>query len=123
MSRPSHKELFNKLRAARKAVEKGQIALLNQLSLAADAIELEYDIETELKTVLMELLEAATPQHYTGSHPPQRSYEQDITGLELFAFTVESPRFNCRVYIKFALTDDTLWLVSLHQDQPMKEAR
>jgi hypothetical protein len=123
MSQPFYKELFNKLRDARNAVENDQIALLNQLSIAADAIELEYDIESELNTVLMGLLETATPHDYTGRRPPQRSYEQDIEGLELFAFTVESRRFNCRVYIKFTLTDGTLWLVSLHQDRPMKEAR
>jgi hypothetical protein len=40
----SHKELFGKLNEARKAVAQGQIALLNQLSLAADAVELDYGI-------------------------------------------------------------------------------
>jgi len=48
MERPSHKELYNKLREARMAVSKGLISLLNQDIIAADAIELEYSIETEL---------------------------------------------------------------------------
>ncbi len=52
MNRPSHKELFGKLRSARQAVSEEQVALLNQLSLAADAIELEYILELELKSVL-----------------------------------------------------------------------
>jgi len=121
MNRPSHKELFGKLRVAREAVRKGRIALLDQLALAADAIELDYSIELELEAVLSELLEAAAPAHYTGSRPPQRSYEQDIKGLELFAFAVESQRFKCRIYFKFALQDEMFWLVSLHQDRPMKE--
>ena len=95
--------------------------MLNQLALASDAIELDYSIELELEAVLSELLEAAAPAHYTGSRPPQRSYEQDIQGLELFAFAVESQRFKCRIYFKFALQDEMLWLVSLHQDRPMKE--
>lgn len=95
--------------------------MLNQLVLAADAIELDYSIELELEAVLFELLEAAAPGNYTGSRPPQRSYEQDVQGLELFAFTVGSQRFKCRIYFKFAMQDEMLWLVSLHQDRPMKE--
>lgn len=121
MNRPSHKELFGKLRLAKQAVREGQIALLNQLSLAADAIDLDFSIERELNAVLSELIEESSPAHYTGSRPPQRSYEQDINGLELFAFAVESRRFKCRVYFKFAIVEDTFWLVSLHQDRPMKE--
>ena len=121
MNRPSHKELFGKLRLARWAIQKGQIALLNQLALVADAIELDYSIETELNSVLIDLLEKTTPTDHTGSRPPQRSYEEDIKGLELFAFVVESKRFKCRVYLKFALAGEVFWLVSLHQDRPMKE--
>jgi hypothetical protein len=121
MNRPSHRELFGKLRAARAAVEKGQVALLNQMALAADAIELDYSIGTELNAVLVELLEGTTPLDYTGSRPPQRSYEQDIEGLELFAFSVDSKRFKCRVYLKFAIAEEMFWLVSLHQDRPTKE--
>jgi hypothetical protein len=121
MNRPSHKELFGKLNEARKAVEQEHIALLNQVSLAADAVELEYDITLDLVMVLTELLESASPSDYTGSRPPQRSYEQDIQGLELFAFTVTSRRFRCRVYFKFALSQEWFWLVSLHPDRLIKE--
>ena len=121
MDRPSHKVLFGKLRSARQAVKTGQFAMLNQLALATDAIELDYSIETETNLVLSELLEETAPTDYVGSRPPQRSYEQDIQGLELFAFSVESKRFKCRVYLKFAMVGEMLWLVSLHQDRPMKE--
>ena len=110
MNRPSHKELFGKLRVAREAVRAGRIALLNQDAIPADAIELDYSLSLEL-----------VPADYSGSRPPQRSYEQDIRDLELFAFTVESRRFKRRVYMKFAVEGGTLWLVSLHQDQPKKE--
>ncbi len=120
-NRPSNKELYGKLRSARQAVEEGRIALINPLALATDAIELDYSIELELMAVLDELLGETTPAHYAGSKPPQKSYEQDIQGLELFAFIVESSRFTGRVYYKFALAGETLWLVSLHRDRPLKE--
>jgi hypothetical protein len=121
MNRPSHKELSGKLNEARKAVAQGRIALLNQVSLAADAVELDYDITLDLLMVLTELLDKASPLDYTGSYPPQRSYEQDIQGLELFAFTLTIRRFKCRVYFKFALSQGWLWLVSLHIDRWVKE--
>ena len=81
MDRPLHKEQYGKLRSARQAIRKGRIALLNQISLAADAIELDYSIALELNAVLAELIEEVFPAHYTGSRPPQRSYEQEVQGL------------------------------------------
>jgi hypothetical protein len=121
MLRPSHKELSNKLRKARKATEQNQISVVEQLAIAVDAIALGYDVQDELQAVLAGLLEQTTPDHYTGTHPPQRSYEQVIEGLELFAFVAESDRFKRRIYFKFALADDVLWLASLHEDRPAKE--
>jgi len=121
MERPSHKELYNKLREARMAVSKGLISLLNQDIIAADAIELEYSIETELIPILQELLDYTTPGHYAGSRPPQKSYEREIEGLDLFAFVTDCRWLKCRVYYKFALVEGRLWLVSLHQDRPIKE--
>ena len=121
MERPSHKEIYNKLREARMSVSKGLITLLDQYIIAADAIELEYSIETELIPILQELLDYTTPGHYAGSRPPQKSYEREIEGLELFAFVADCSRLKCRVYYKFALVERGLWLVSLHQDRPIKE--
>jgi hypothetical protein len=114
MLRPSHKELYGKIREAKKAVSEGRILIVEQEAVAADALELEYLIETELLGVLQELLEETSPGHYAGTRPPQRSYEREIEGLELFAFVVESNRFKCRVYYKFALAEEFFWLVSLH---------
>ncbi len=121
MNRPSYKELYGKLYSAKQMVKEGSFKLLDQVALAADAIELGYVIESELGDVLTELLGTTTPNHYTGSRPPQRSYEQDIQGLELFAFVVDCDRFKCRVYFKFALENEIFWLVSLHQNRPMRE--
>ncbi|WP_092238835.1 hypothetical protein [Desulfobacula phenolica] len=91
--------------------------LLNPEALAVDALELEYLIEFELKDVFNELLENATPSDYNGGRPPQRSYEQEISGLDLFAFTVKIDRFSVPVYLKFSLSENVLWLVSLHKNR------
>ena len=121
MKRPSHKELYGKLREARMAVAKELVTLLNQDIIAADAIELEYSIGTDLIPILQELLDYTTPGHYAGSRPPQKSYEREIEGLDLFPFVADCSRLKCRVYYKFALVEGRLWLVSLHQDRPIKE--
>ncbi len=115
MIRPSHKELYGKILEAKKAVFEGRILIVEQEAVAADALELEYLIETELLDILQELLEETNPGHYAGTRPLQRSYEREIEGLELFAFVVESIRFKCRVYYKFALAEEFFWLVSLHR--------
>lgn len=122
MLRPSNKELFGKLRDARAAVQRGHIFLIDQDVIAEDAIELDYDIGDELQAVLAALLDETTVHHYAGARPPQKSYKPEIEGLDLFPFAVESRRFACRVYFKFALIQGSLWLVSLHQDRPMEKS-
>ena len=121
MERPSNKELFGKLRDAKTSVRNESVFLIDQDVIAEDAIELGYDIGDELFEVLEELLEGTSLIHYAGSRPPQRSYKKEIEGLELFSFVVESSRFKCRVFFKFALKEGSLWLVSLHKDRPIKE--
>jgi len=123
MQRPSHKELYNKIREARKAVASESVLLIEQDAIAQDAIDLEYDIGDDLFDVLSELLDETSPKHYAGTRPPQRSYEREIEGLELFAFVVESSRFKCRIYYKFTLAEGAFWLLSLHQDRPLKEEK
>ncbi len=117
MKRPTHKELSNKLRQACAFVQKGQVNIINQTALAADALELGYSIEFELLEVLNELLEKTKPTDYSGSRPPKRSYEDKISGLDLFAFVVEINRFEETVYYKFSISQDAFWLVSLHIDK------
>jgi len=117
MKRPSHKELTKKIREAEKAVSEGRIIILNQEVIACDALELGYLIEQELAEVLFGLLDEISPENYAGKRPPQRSYKKEIEDLDLFAFKVESSRFRCRVYVKFALAGGDIWLVSLHQDR------
>lgn len=117
MKRPSNKELFGKLHKAKTTLQNGSLFLIDQEVIAEDAIELGYDIGSELFNVLTDLLAETSPTHYAGSRPPQRSYKNEIEGLELFPFVVHSSRFKCRVYFKFALVEESLWLVSLHQDR------
>lgn len=116
MSRPSHKELSHKLAAARQCVGNNRLLLLEPTVTVADAIELNYAI-AELQDVLLALLDCTGPEHYSGHHPPERSYETRIKDLDLWAFTVSCSRFESSVYYKFALVDGWLYLVSLHRSR------
>ncbi|MDY6987627.1 MAG: hypothetical protein SWQ30_06160 [Thermodesulfobacteriota bacterium] len=117
MKRPSNKELSKKIREARDAAGKGQIAILNQVVISCDALELGSLVEEDLVSVLSGLLDDISPENYVGKRPPEKSYEEEIKDLDLFAFKVQSSWFRCRVYLKFTLTGGDLWLVSLHQDR------
>jgi hypothetical protein len=121
MKRPSHKELYGKILEARKAVANDLVNLINQDAIVCDAMELGYLIESDLIGVLTSLLNEITPVNYAGKKPPEKSYEQQIEDLDLFAFRVESSWFNCAVYFKFALYNNELWIVSLHQNRKKKE--
>ena len=117
MTRPTHREMTNKIKKARTFVKNDLVFLINQTALAVDALELDYSIENDLLEVLNELLDQTDPTHYTGSRPPQRSYEDAISGLDLIAFVVKIERFSEPVYYKFSVSEDALWLVSLHKDR------
>ena len=120
MDRPSHKEINRKLKQAKEAVSENQFSILNPVIIAADAIELGVDLQNS-SFILIDLLEEITPNHYAGQYPPQRSYEHDIEGYELLAFRWLSKTLGCRVYFKFTIKGNRIWLVSLHEDRKEDE--
>jgi hypothetical protein len=119
VTRPSHKELERKIREAKSLAANGSIGVVEPDSIAADALELGYLLES-LPDVVSEILHEVKAENYAGNRPPQRSYERDIIDCELFAFSWESKRFGCEIYLKFTIKDRTLWLVSLHEHRESK---
>ncbi len=120
MGRPTHKEINRRLREAKQAVSENRISILSPVSLAADTLELGLDLEN-ISNILSGILGEITPEHYIGLYPPQRSYEDRIIGCELLAFGWLSKRLGCRIYLKFAIEENRLWLVSLHEDRKEKK--
>ena len=114
MKRPSYKELNNKIHQAREAVLESRIYILDQEIIAADALEIGYLVK-DISNVLSDILNEITPSNYAGQRPPQRSYEDKIKGCEPFAFKSESILLGCEIYLKFALKEGLMWLVSFHQ--------
>jgi hypothetical protein len=56
-----------------------------------------------------------SPADYLGRQPPERSYEDKIKGVELFAFKAYSERIGEHFYLKFASKEKFIWIVSLHE--------
>lgn len=116
MKRPSTHELSGKLKAASAAASGGHVALVEPTPILTDLIDLRIPGE-ELRKVVQAILSEIRPEHYQGKKPPEASYEKRIQGLELYAFKWPSSRLRCKVYFKFALKGDILWIVSLHKDR------
>lgn len=119
MDRPSFRELDRKLSQAKESVSRNKILTINPAALAEDAFDLGFLI-SDLADTLYEILIEIKPQNYVGRRPPEKSYEDEIQNLDLFAFRWDSARFGCEVYFKFVINGDFLYIVSLHQHRPQK---
>ena len=117
--RPSYKEINSKIKQAKDAVLRNRISIVNPASVAVDALELGF-LVNDLLNIFSEILKEITPHDYVGQYPPQRSYERRILESDLFAFRWESKRLGCKTYLKFAIKEKRIWLVSLHQDRTDK---
>jgi hypothetical protein len=120
MSRPSPKEINSKIKQAKKALLENRISIINPMNAGADALELGINIQ-RIANILIDLLKEITPNDYAGQYPPQRSYESGIKDCELLAFQWLSKKLGCRVYLKFTIKENQLWLVSLHQARKIRE--
>jgi hypothetical protein len=114
--RPSYRELDRKLKQGREAAAVGRIRFLEPDSILADLLDTEYlvaDLAKDLPAIFKEI----KPGDYRGQSPPKKSYEKAIDGSELFAFRWVSKIFGCRMYLKFIVKGQDLWIVSLHRDR------
>jgi hypothetical protein len=116
MKRPSYSEIHHKIKLAKEAIFNNNFSILKPKVVMPDALGLGILIE-ELDPLLIDLLNEIRPEHYAGTYPPQRSYEEEIFRSELFAFRWESKKLGCMIYLKFTLRENRLWLISIHQDR------
>ena len=107
MRRPSYKEINQKIIQAEKAISEHRISLINPISIATDALELGFCVEG-IDSILIKLLEEITPRDYLGQSPPQRSYEDKITGCELYPFRWMSRHMGCRVVFEVCFKTESI---------------
>ena len=122
MKRPSYSEIQRKLKQAQEAISNSSFVILKPSVIAIEALELGILFD-EINPILIDLLNEIKPANYAGTYPPQRSYEDEISQSELFAFRWKSNKLGCMTYLKFAVKEGRLWLISLHQDRDDPKGR
>jgi len=122
LKRPSNHETCKKIKDALEALRAGKFMIGFTKHLSADMDELNLESEAELVPLLCVLLgeidEVGPIECYAGTRPPQRSYEQEILSLELWAYSWPSKRFGKGMYLKFAFKKDHFVYVDCHPDNP-----
>jgi hypothetical protein len=122
--RPSNHELCKKVADALVALRGGKFSLALTKHLSGDLAELELESANDLPDLLIELLEEIASigpvECYAGTKPPQRSYEPEIKGLELWAYSWHSQRLSRPMYLKFALKKEWYVYVDCHTDNPQE---
>jgi len=115
--RPTAYELTKKIKKANEAVSQKQRDFVNISKVVGELEALEIMDSSEVWDLILVLLKEIKPENYSGGHPPHKSYEKRITGIELFSFTWHSDYLQQEMYIKFAFDGDTYVYVSLHKSR------
>ena len=101
IGRPSVRELDRKLATAKMHVKAGRRRWANLNKVAGEVDYFQLDDISEVWDVIETVLDEIRSEDYTGSRPPQRSYEPEIRDCELFAFCWDSQCLKERMYLKY----------------------
>jgi hypothetical protein len=115
---PTPKTIKAKVSEAIALIDQGKTALVKSAHLAHDMQQLGltnpqgyWDLVFEC---LHEVQDSGPAQCYAGSRPPQRSYEPEAKGVELFAYAWDSQATGCRMYLKFGIKNDRYLHIDCH---------
>lgn len=119
--RPSKREKHNKVKEAIAAIGNDACFRLLTKHVSMDDEAMGVSDEDKFWETLVELLEellAADPvKCYAGGHPPQRSYEQDLKDMELWAYAWDSQVLGKKMYVKFCIKKGYYFHVDCHESQ------
>jgi hypothetical protein len=127
VNRPSDKEIINKIRDAISAIEKGERAIPVSKHFSSDQDDLGIEDTKDLWPLLVILLkeiEAIGPLScYVGGRPPEKSYEVELEGKELWPYSWKSVSMDKMMYIKFCLVGGYYFYVGCHESKPKGAAK
>jgi hypothetical protein len=102
--------MLSKVEKAVEAIACGnkQIALIHHLANDFEdcGLDNEADLWEKLPKLLHELKQSNPIKCYAGSHPPYKSFEHELDGLELWAYHWNSGVMKCKIYLKFCIKID-----------------
>jgi len=120
--RPSYSEISTKLYEAKMAIAENKHCFGPQLDKLVDEfIQLHIGDVSEIWSLVQVLLQEISPEDYAGPHPPMRCTESNASNQELLIFIWDSKKMRKRMYIKFAVHNQTFYYVSLHASQEKKK--
>ena len=106
-NRPSYRELDKKIKAAKNSLIERNGIFANVNKVVGELNELEVESSDRIWKLIIELLDEISPEEYAGKRPPDKSYETKIEKTELYAFCWNSKKLGKKMYIKFALKENT----------------
>ena len=113
--RPSNKEKHNNLQKCRELILLRKRRIEKPLAFQQQLRDLDLTPD-ELWDKILEIIPEIDPiGEYAGGSPPQKSYEKNTVGAELWAYSWNSPVFGGqKMYFKFAILSEVVWIVSFH---------
>jgi hypothetical protein len=120
VSRLSEKELWAKITRLREKIGAGDWLFVDPLKVVPQFQALNLWTEDERAAALEASANEIRPEHYRGGRPPLRAYAGVCANAELFTFAWKSTHFGKQMYLKFCFVKETLFLVSVHRDEPEK---
>lgn len=118
--RPSNKELSNKLRDAKSYLSVRDGFFVDEKKMTGDLIELKLSKAREIWPLVRKSLDEIKLTDYSGSHPPQPSYEESVYGEDCWQFTWDSYHFRKRMFLRFMLMNGHYFHSSLHESRKEK---
>lgn len=118
--RPSYRERDHKLRKARDCIAKGCWSVANpqKWTVCCDRLGL---YGNEPNEALEQALNEISPNDYMGRRNYSR--EKTVADAEMFGFAWDSKHFGRRMYVKFVIHNDHMWVIDIHEDEPCKKTR
>lgn len=125
--RPSKREIIKKVSDAIKAINDEKKGISNSKHLVSDQNDLGIEDTKDLWPLLVVLLEEIKDigpfDCYAGGKPPHKSYEAEVEGKELWAYSWESESMNKKMYIKFCFVKGHYFYMGCHESKIKGEGK
>ncbi len=115
--RPGRKELDNKINKARQHLSDRNWMASDYEVFLRDCDRLDLCTYEEQHEALCLLFEEVRADNYIGKRPPAKAYHESVKGRDLFEFCFWWEHLREEIYLKFAVDEYQLYIVSFHRSE------